>query len=147
MKTTETTATSKELFSGKILHMFHDEVILPDGGRAMREIVRHPGGVCIAALDDENNLFFVRQFRYPYKEEVLELPAGKLEKGMTPLENGKRELLDIQIDPKVVDPDDVEMLQDLIMAAVNEALRKGEENREATMNKMAPGMGGMGGLF
>ena len=94
MKTTETTASSRELFSGKILHMFHDEVILPDGGRAMREIVRHPGGVCIAALDDDNNLFFVRQFRYPYKEEVLELPAGKLEKGMTPLENGKRELLE-----------------------------------------------------
>ena len=44
-------------------------------------------------------------------------------------------------------PDDVEMLQDLVMAAVNEALRKGEANREETMNKMAPGMGGMGGLF
>ena len=53
--------------------------------------------------------------------------------------NGKRELLSLTIDPKVVDPDDV--------AAVNEALRKGEANREETMNKMAPGMGGMGGLF
>ena len=61
--------------------------------------------------------------------------------------SGKRELLSITIDPQVVDPDDVEMLQDLVMAAVNEALRKGEENREATMNKMAPGMGGMGGMF
>ena len=60
--------------------------------------------------------------------------------------NGKRELLSLTIDPKVVDPDDVEMLQDLVMAAVNEALRKGEANREETMNKMAPGMGGMGGL-
>ena len=59
--------------------------------------------------------------------------------------NGKRELLSLTIDPKVVDPDDVEMLQDLVMAAVNEALRKGEANREETMNKMAPGMGGMGG--
>ena len=61
--------------------------------------------------------------------------------------SGKRELLSITIDPKVVDPDDVEMLQDLVMAAVNEALRKGEETREATMSKMAPGMGGLGGLF
>lgn len=61
--------------------------------------------------------------------------------------SGKRELLSITIDPQVVDPDDVEMLQDLIMAAVNEALRKGEETRETTMSKMAPGMGGMGGLF
>ena len=43
----------------------------------------------------------------------------------------------------MVDPDDIEMLQDLIMAAVNEALRKGEETRESTMSRMAPGMGGM----
>lgn len=57
--------------------------------------------------------------------------------------SGKRELTSIVIDPKVVDPDDVEMLQDLIMAAVNEALRQGEEAREATMSRMAPGMGGM----
>ena len=61
--------------------------------------------------------------------------------------SGKRELLSLTIDPQVVDPEDVEMLQDLVMAAVNEALRKGEEARETTMNKMAPGMGSMGGLF
>ena len=57
--------------------------------------------------------------------------------------SGKREITSITIDPQVVDPDDVEMLQDLIIAAVNEALRQGEEAREATMNRMAPGMGGM----
>ena len=57
--------------------------------------------------------------------------------------SGKRELTSITIDPHVVDPDDIEMLQDLIMAAVNEALRKGEETRESTMSRMAPGMGGM----
>ncbi len=61
--------------------------------------------------------------------------------------SGKREIVSLTIDPKVVDPDDVEMLQDLVIAAVNEALRKGEETRETTMNKMAPGMGGMGGMF
>ncbi|MBQ8654513.1 MAG: YbaB/EbfC family nucleoid-associated protein [Clostridia bacterium] len=59
--------------------------------------------------------------------------------------SGKRELLSITIDPQVVDPDDIEMLQDLIMAAVNEALRKGEEVRETTMGRMVPG--GMGGMF
>ena len=94
MNLTETTLNSKEIFDGKVLHMFHDEVALPDGGHALREIVRHPGGVCIAALDKDDNLCFVRQFRYPYKEVVLELPAGKLEKGSTPLENGKRELME-----------------------------------------------------
>ena len=57
--------------------------------------------------------------------------------------SGKLELTGITINPQVVDPDDIEMLQDLIMAAVNEALRKGEEAREAAMSKMAPGMGGM----
>ena len=57
--------------------------------------------------------------------------------------SGKRELTAITINPQVVDPDDIDMLQDLIMAAVNEALRKGEEAREEAMGKMAPGMGGM----
>ena len=57
--------------------------------------------------------------------------------------SGRRELTSITIDPQVVDPDDIEMLQDLILAAVNEALRKGEEARESTMSRMAPGMGGL----
>ncbi|MBQ2469779.1 MAG: NUDIX hydrolase [Ruminococcus sp.] len=94
MDMTEKTIASKEIFDGRVLHMFHDTVALSDGTTSLREIVRHPGGVCIAALDGENNLLFVRQFRYPYAEVVLELPAGKLEKGGTPLENGKRELFE-----------------------------------------------------
>ena len=94
MDMTEKTLASKTVFDGKILHIFHDEVALSDGSQSMREVVRHPGGVCVAALDDDNNLLFVRQFRYPYKEVVLELPAGKLEPNSTPLENGKRELLE-----------------------------------------------------
>lgn len=92
MNLTEKTISVKKIFDGKILHITHDDVELPDGGKTKREVVRHPGGVCVAALDDKNKLLFVRQFRYPYSEVVLELPAGKLEKGMTPLENGKREL-------------------------------------------------------
>ncbi len=56
---------------------------------------------------------------------------------------GKRELKSITIKPECVDPDDVEMLQDLIIAAVNEALRIGEQAREEQMGKIAPGMGGM----
>ena len=57
--------------------------------------------------------------------------------------SGKCELTSITIDPQVIDPDDAEMLEDLVKAAVNEALRKGEEAREAAMGKMAPGMGGL----
>ena len=59
--------------------------------------------------------------------------------------SGKREILSLTIKPEAVDPDDVEMLQDMVMAAVNEALRAGEENREKTMGAMAPK--GMGGMF
>lgn len=94
MKLTEKTMSSTEIFNGKILHVIHDKVELEDGSVTMREVVCHPGGVCVAAIDSGDNLLFVRQFRYPYKEVVLELPAGKLEKGSTPLENGKRELLE-----------------------------------------------------
>ena len=56
---------------------------------------------------------------------------------------GKQELKNIEIKPECVDPEDVEMLQDMILAAVNEALRMGEETRNAEMSKLAPGMGGL----
>ncbi len=94
MELTEKTLSSKSVFDGRILHITLDEIELPNGKKSKREVVNHPGGVTVAALDEENNLLFVRQFRYPYKEVVLELPAGKLEKGSTPLENGKRELME-----------------------------------------------------
>ncbi|HIT69935.1 MAG TPA: YbaB/EbfC family nucleoid-associated protein [Candidatus Aphodomonas merdavium] len=57
--------------------------------------------------------------------------------------SGKRELLELAIDPQAVDPDDVELLQDMVMAAVNEALRAGEETREREMGRIGGGMGGM----
>lgn len=94
MKLFEKTLSSQSVFDGKILHITLDEVELENGKKSKREVVNHPGGVTMAALDEQNNLYFVKQFRYPYKEVVLELPAGKLEKGSTPLENGKRELLE-----------------------------------------------------
>ena len=57
--------------------------------------------------------------------------------------SGKRQLISLTIAPDAVDPDDVEMLQDMILAAVNDALKKGEETRETEMNKLGGGMGGM----
>lgn len=90
----EKTLHSEEIFSGKAIHVTNDTVELENGNTAMREVVGHPGGVCVAALTENNELLFVRQFRYPYKEVLLELPAGKLEKGQNPLENGRRELLE-----------------------------------------------------
>ena len=60
---------------------------------------------------------------------------------------GKRELTEIVIDPEAVDPDDVEMLQDMIVAAVNEAMRKAEEASAQSMSKLTGGLGNLGGLF
>ncbi len=81
------------LYKGRIINLRRDEVRLPDGGTALREVVEHPGGVCVAALTDSDELLFVRQFRYPYREDTLEIPAGKRDKGgEDPLLCGKREL-------------------------------------------------------
>ena len=81
------------------------------------------------------------------KLEAAEYEASSGGGMVTVKVNGKNELTSIVIDPQVVDPDDIEMLQDLILAAANEAARKNEEAKEAAMSRMAPGIGGMGGLF
>ena len=60
--------------------------------------------------------------------------------------NGKHELVDLSINPEAVDPDDVEMLQDMIVAAVNEALRKAESSMAESMSKITGSLGGLGGL-
>ena len=65
---------------------------------------------------------------------------------VTAVANGKRELLRITIDPEVVDPDDVEMLQDMVVAAANEALRKADAEQAASMSKLTGGLN-LGGLF
>ncbi len=77
------------------------------------------------------------------KLDAMEYEASSGGGMVTVKVSGKRELTSITINPQCVDPEDVDMLRDLIQAAVNEALRKGEEAREAAMNRMAPGMGGM----
>ncbi len=92
MDLTEKTVEKKYIYKGRIINLRSDTAELPNGKQALREVVEHPGGVTVAALTDENELMFVRQFRYPYSEVILEIPAGKLEKGEDPFEAGKREL-------------------------------------------------------
>lgn len=92
MDLTEKPVKQDYIYKGKIVNLRIDDALLPNGTTAKREIVEHPGGVCVAALTDNNELMFVEQFRYPYFEVVLELPAGKLEYGEDPFEAGKREL-------------------------------------------------------
>lgn len=80
------------MYRGRILDFHVDKAELENGRIVTRECVDHPGGVTVAALTENNGLYFVRQYRYPYHEVVLELPAGKLERGEDPFEAGKREL-------------------------------------------------------
>lgn len=92
MDFTEKPLEQEYIYRGKIVNLRVDNALLPNGDTAPREVIEHPGGVCVAALTQNEELLFVTQFRYPYMETVLELPAGKLEYGEDPFEAGKREL-------------------------------------------------------
>lgn len=90
----EKTISSKLIHKGKIIDLKVDEVELENGQIAKREVVLHNGGVCIVPITDDNEIIFVKQFRYPFSSVLLEIPAGKLEKGEDHCECGKRELLE-----------------------------------------------------
>ena len=92
MDLTEKLLTREEVFQGKILHVVNDTVKLPNGKTATREVVLHNGAVCILPLTGNGEVIVERQFRYAGGREMLEIPAGKLEKGEDPLECAKREL-------------------------------------------------------
>lgn len=94
MNLEEKTLSSEVIYNGSVVKLNLDKAELPNGKTASREVVNHPGGVTVAAITNDNELLFVRQYRYPFHEIVLELPAGKLEKTGTTLENAKRELLE-----------------------------------------------------
>lgn len=79
-------------FKGRIINLRVDEALLPNGATASREIVEHNGGICVVPLTENNEVLMVEQFRYPYGEVVLEIPAGKRDGNEEPLEGGKREL-------------------------------------------------------
>lgn len=92
MNFNEKTITSEKKFEGRIINVEVLDVELPDGKKGYREIVNHPGGVGIVALTDDNKILMVRQFRKPIEKDIIEIPAGKLEKGEDPLVCGRREL-------------------------------------------------------
>ena len=92
MELTEKTLRSERIYDGKIIHVRRDEVLLPNGHTAMREVVAHPGGVGILALDGDGTVLLVRQYRYAFGRTLLEIPAGKREKGEEPFVTAQREL-------------------------------------------------------
>ena len=92
MDLTERTLESHSIFEGKIVTLLVDQAELPDGKRASREVVLHPGGVAVLPLDEEGNVTLVQQYRYPFHQVILELPAGKLDAGEPHETAARREL-------------------------------------------------------
>ena len=88
----EDTIKSELMFDGKVVKLYKDEARLEDGSIVSRELIKHPGGVCVVPLDDEGNVYMVRQFRYPFQTQLIEIPAGKLEYGEDHRQCGLREL-------------------------------------------------------
>ncbi|SHE94307.1 NUDIX hydrolase [Clostridium fallax] len=92
MKLIEKTLNEKTIYEGSFLKLIKQEVLLPDGNIAKRDILRHPGAVAIIAFKDENTVVMVEQYRKAIDRVLLEIPAGKLEKDEDILECARREL-------------------------------------------------------
>ena len=92
MELYEKKINSKQIFDGVVVKLFVDDIELPNGKPSKREVVRHPGAVCVLPIDDCGNAIMVKQFRYPFSDVLLEVPAGKLEKDEDPYDAVIREL-------------------------------------------------------
>ena len=89
----EKTVDSKEIFDGEVVHLFKDNITLPNGKPATREVIRHVGAVAIVPMTDDGKVIVERQFRYPLNQVITEIPAGKLDsKAEDHLAAAKREL-------------------------------------------------------
>ena len=88
----EKTLERREIYDGRILRLTVDKVELEDGSVSSREIVHHPGGAAVLPLFETGEVAMVRQFRYAFSRELLEIPAGKLEPGEDPRTAALREL-------------------------------------------------------
>src|SRR5215213_6599693 len=85
--------SSETVYDGRVISLRRDTVAMPGGGDSEREVVSHPGAVAVVALDDDDNVVLVRQFRHPVGRHLWELPAGLRDAdGEPPLETAKREL-------------------------------------------------------
>ncbi len=92
MDYTEKTLSVEDKYRGRIIYVHSDEVELPDGKTGRREIVEHSGGVTVIPVDEDGNVYCVRQYRYAIGQHLLETPAGKLNDGEEPLHCAVREL-------------------------------------------------------
>ena len=92
MNLQEKQLSSEYKFKGRIINLRVDEALLPNGATATREVVEHNGGICVVPITENGEVLMVEQYRYPYGEVILEIPAGKRDGDEEPLEGGKREL-------------------------------------------------------
>lgn len=90
----EKTISTENIYDGRIIKVRKEMIELPDGRIADRELIAHPGGVGVIAVDENRQVFMVDQYRIAARSMMLEIPAGKLEYGEDPLECGKRELIE-----------------------------------------------------
>ena len=88
----EKTIKTDRIYEGRVINFRVDTVELPNGRTSSRELVEHPGGVGVVAVDKDGDLLLVEQFRKPYDKMILEIPAGKMERGEDPELCGRREL-------------------------------------------------------
>jgi len=84
--------SSKKIFSGKIIELYFDKIKLPNNKIATREKVTHPGAVGIIPVNSQEEVFLVKQYRYPLENILIEIPAGKLDKNESPINCARREL-------------------------------------------------------
>ncbi|WP_026694748.1 NUDIX hydrolase [Peribacillus kribbensis] len=91
-KLEEKTLDSSAIFSGRVISLEVHEVELPNGRKSTREIIKHPGAVAIIALTPENKILLVEQYRKAMERTLVEIPAGKLEKGEDVMDSARREL-------------------------------------------------------
>ncbi len=84
--------SSKLVYDGGVVKVYYDRVLTEYGNEAGRDVVRHNGGAGVIAMDEKGDVLLVRQFRYAVGEELIEIPAGKLEPGEDPIMTAAREL-------------------------------------------------------
>jgi len=89
---TEKELSSKLVFDGNLLKVYSDKVELPNGKEGEREYIKHPGAVAVVPITESGKIILVRQYRYAAGKALLEIPAGKLDKGEKPEECALREL-------------------------------------------------------
>ncbi|MBO1003109.1 NUDIX hydrolase [Pseudogracilibacillus auburnensis] len=88
----EKTTKTEKIFDGKIISVQVDDVLLPDGNKSKREIVKHPGAVAIIPVTSDGKIIFVEQYRKPLERSIIEIPAGKIEPNEDPTVTAIREL-------------------------------------------------------